>query len=337
MTRQDLARLPKAELHIHIEGTLEPELAFTLAERNGVRLPHPDVASLRAGYEFEDLQSFLDLYYSCMRVLRTREDFADLAAAYLERAAADGVAHVELFFDPQVHAGNGIAPDTVIDGLLDGLADARERHGITGGLILCFVRDMSVESAQQMLESVAHRAGDLLGVGLDSAEVGYPPSLFEGVFARAAELGLHRVAHAGEEGPPEYVVQALDLLGAERIDHGLRAIEDPPLVARLAADGVPLTMCPLSNVRLKAVSSLAEHPLPALLEAGVRVTINSDDPAYFGGYVGDNYARVAETFGWDAATLAAVARNAVEASFAGEGRKAELGRAIDAWVADVMG
>jgi len=323
--------LPKAELHLHIEGTLEPELAFALAERNGVDLPYPDVAALRAAYEFGDLQSFLDLYYACMTVLRTRRDFDDLATAYLERAHEDGVAHVEMFFDPQVHAGNGVAIDDVIDGLSDALSRARASYGITGGLILCFVRDRSVESARATLESIAHRAGNLLGVGLDSAEVGYPPVLFRDVFARAAELGLHRVAHAGEEGPAAYVVEALDELGAERIDHGIRAAESPELLRRLAAERIPLTVCPLSNVRLRAVPSLAEHPLPALMAAGVIVTINSDDPAYFGGYVGENYERTAEALGLDAATMAGLARASVTASFAHEARVRELLAAIDAW------
>lgn len=329
---KDLASLPKAELHLHIEGTLEPELAFELAERNGVSIPFSDVAALRTAYEFDDLQSFLDLYYACMTVLRTRSDFTALATAYLRRAHADGVAHVEMFFDPQVHVGNGVAVDDVIDGLLDGLAAANRQWGMTGGLIMCFLRDQSVASAHATLDSVAHRVHDLLGVGLDSAEVGYPPSLFESVFARAGELSLHRVAHAGEEGPPEYVIEALDLLHVERIDHGIRAIEDPALVARLAADRTPLTVCPLSNVRLQAVPRLEDHPLPQLIAAGVVVTINSDDPSYFGGYVGDNYSRVAATFDWTRHDAAARAADSVTASFADEARKAELLAEIDAWV-----
>jgi len=319
----DLRALPKAELHIHVEGTLEPELAFELARRNGVELPFASVDELRARYDFSDLQSFLDLYYACMAVLRTRADFADLALAYLERAHADGVRHAELFFDPQVHAGNGVEVDAVIDGLLDALRVARERWGITGGLIMCFVRDLPVESAEALLESVAHRAGDLLGVGLDSAEVGYPPALFRDVYARAAELGLRLVAHAGEEGPADYVREALDVLRVERVDHGIRAIEDPELVERLVAERIPLTVCPLSNVRLRAVEGLDSHPLRALLEAGVVATINSDDPAYFGGYAGDNYAALAEV-GFGADELAALAANSIEASFADADRKREL-------------
>ncbi|MDM4763898.1 adenosine deaminase [Galbitalea sp. SE-J8] len=329
MTR--IATLPKAELHLHVEGTLEPELAFALAARNGVDLGFADVDALRAGYEFDDLQSFLDLYYACMTVLRERRDFAELATAYLERAHVDGVQHAELFFDPQVHAANGVAIDDVIDGLLDALRDAAGRFGMSGGLILCFVRDQSVDSAAATLEAVAHRAGDLLGVGLDSAEVGYPPALFAGVFARAAELGLHRVAHAGEEGPPAYVVEALDALGAERIDHGIRSIEDPALLARLAASGVPLTVCPLSNVRLRAAPTIGEHPLRRLLAAGVQVTINSDDPAYFGGYVADNYRAVADAFALDDDELARLAAASVRASFAAPERKRELLDAVQAW------
>ncbi|WP_062464413.1 adenosine deaminase [Demequina soli] len=318
--------LPKAELHLHVEGTLEPQLAFALAQRNGVALPFASVEDLRARYDFTDLQSFLDLYYACMAVLRTRKDFADLAAAYLARAHADGVRHVEMFFDPQVHLGNGIDVDTVIDGLRDALDDARVRYGMTGGLILCFVRDLPVDSARAVLESVAHRAGDLIGVGLDSAEVGYPPHLFAEVYARAAELGLRRVAHAGEEGPAAYVTESLDVLGVERIDHGIRCLEDPALVERLARERIPLTVCPLSNVRLRAVDAIEAHPIRALLDAGVVATVNSDDPAYFGGYVGDNYAALALT---DAEAVL-LARNSIEASFASDARKAELLAALEA-------
>lgn len=328
-----LMALPKAELHLHIEGTLEPELAFALAERNGVTLPYADVAELRSRFAFTDLQSFLDLYYACMQVLRTRADFADLATAYLDRAHAQGVRHAELFFDPQVHVANGVAVDDVIDGLLDGLRAEGGRNGTTGGLILCFLRDQPVESAAATLESVAHRAGDLLGVGLDSAEVGYPPSLFVDVFARARELGLRCVAHAGEEGPPAYVAEALDLLHVERIDHGVRVLEDPALSARVARERVPLTVCPLSNVRLGGVPTLAEHAVPAMLAAGLTVTLNSDDPAYFGGYVGDVFVGVRDELGIGEDVLADLARASVRASFATEGRQAEILAEIDAWQA----
>lgn len=333
MTVEALRSLPKAELHLHIEGTLEPELAFELARRNGVTLPFASVEDLRLRYDFDDLQSFLDLYYACMAVLRTADDFRDLALAYLERAHADGVRHAELFFDPQVHAGNGVSVDAVMDGLLEGLRIAGERFGMTGGLILCFLRDLPAASAMETLESVAGRAGDLLGVGLDSAEVGHPPVLFADVFARAAELGLRLVAHAGEEGPAAYVREALDTLHVERIDHGIRAAEDDALVEELARRRVPLTVCPLSNVRLKAVPDLAAHPLRRLFDAGVVVTLNSDDPAYFGGYVAANFAAVAGE-GFTVDEQATMARNSIVASFAPDGRKAELLAKLDAWVAD---
>lgn len=329
----DLLTLPKAELHLHIEGTLEPELAFELAQLNGVSLPFDGVADLRSRFEFTDLQSFLDLYYACMQVLRTRADFAALATAYLDRAHAQGVRHAELFFDPQVHEGNGVAVDDVIAGLLDGLRTAHERHGMTGGLILCFLRDQPVASAMRMLESVAPRAGDLLAVGLDSAEADYPPSLFAEVFARARDLGLRTVAHAGEEGPAAYVEQALDLLRVSRVDHGVRVLEDPALVERMARSRVPLTVCPLSNVRLGGVDTLADHPLPGLLAAGLTVTLNSDDPAYFGGYVGDTFVAVRDAFGFSEEVLAGLAANSVRASFAEAHRKLELLAQIEAWLA----
>ena len=332
MTSRDLRTLPKAELHLHIEGTLEPELAFSLAARNGVDLPFTDIDDLRTRYDFTDLQSFLDVYYACMAVLRTEQDFTDLAVAYLERAAADGVHHVEMFFDPQVHAANGVAVGTVIDGLRAGLDIAAERLGITGGLIVCIVRDQPVASAEALLDEIAPRAHELLGIGLDSAEVGYPPALFEGVFRRAAELGLHRVAHAGEEGPAAYVWEALRVLEVERVDHGIRSIDDPELLAHLAEHRVPLTICPLSNVRLRAVPELAAHPLRRLVDAGVVVTINSDDPSYFGGYIGDNYAAVA-SLGFDTAELAQLAENSITASFADATRKADLIARVRAWAA----
>jgi adenosine deaminase len=327
---------PTAELHLHVEGTLEPELVFELAERNGVQLPYAGIEDLRSRYAFTDLQSFLDLYYACTAVLRTRRDFHDLAAAYLERAAADGVRHVEMSFDPQAHTTRGVPVDDVIDGLLDALRDARVRHGISGGLILSFLRDRPVEEAMATLESVAGRAHDLLAVGLDSAEVGYPPSLFVDVFARARELGLHAVAHAGEEGPPSYVVEALDLLRVERVDHGVRCLEDPPLVDRIVAERIPLTVCPLSNVRLGVVGSLDDHALPELLARGVLVTVNSDDPAYFGGYLGENLHQLRRTHALDDDAVALLARNSIEASFLPDGRRAELLAAVDAWRASAL-
>ncbi|MEU3251560.1 adenosine deaminase [Streptomyces sp. NPDC006997] len=281
--------LPKAELHLHIEGTLEPELAFELAARNGVELPYADTDAIRAAYDFDDLQSFLDLYYALMAVLRTERDFADLADAYLARAAAQGVRHAEVFFDPQAHLARGVSMGTVVEGLWRALGASETRHGVSTRLIMCFLRDESAESAMDTLTAAKPYLDRVTGVGLDSAEVGHPPAKFREVYEAAAALGLRRVAHAGEEGPPEYVTEALDILGVERIDHGLRCLEDPGLVARLVRDRVPLTVCPLSNVRLRAVPDLAAHPLPAMLDAGLMCTVNSDDPAYFGGYADDNF------------------------------------------------
>ncbi|MFF9378612.1 adenosine deaminase [Streptomyces griseoluteus] len=307
--------LPKAELHLHIEGTLEPELAFRLAQRNGVELSYADTEALRHAYRFEDLQSFLNLYYELMAVLRTERDFEELADAYLARAAAQGVRHAEIFFDPQAHLARGVEMGTVIEGLWRALGRSEETHGVSTKLIMCFLRDESAESALATLDAAGPYLDRITGVGLDSAEVGNPPEKFREVYEAAAALGLRRVAHAGEEGPPEYVVQALDLLGVERIDHGLRSVEDPALVERLVRDRVPLTLCPLSNVRLRTVDTLADHPLPAMLEAGLMCTVNSDDPAYFGGYAGDNFTAVQQTLGLSEDRLRELARNSFLASF----------------------
>ncbi|MCL2419812.1 MAG: adenosine deaminase, partial [Conexibacteraceae bacterium] len=278
----EIRALPKAELHLHIEGTLEPGLAFELAERNGIELRFPSVEALTRAYDFADLQSFLNLYYECTAVLRRPADFTDLADAYLQRAAQDGVKHVEMFFDPQAHTSRGVPIDDVVAGLRAAIQAAPQRHGVSVMLIACFLRDRPVAEAMATLESLVPYRDVVQGVGLDSAEVGYPPSAFRELFAAAEELGLRKVAHAGEEGPPAYVWEALDVLGVERVDHGIRAVEDAALLRRLAADQVPLTVCPLSNVRLRCVDSLEQHPLPLLLDAGVLTTINSDDPAYFG-------------------------------------------------------
>ncbi|MEU6771312.1 adenosine deaminase [Streptomyces sp. NPDC046759] len=307
--------LPKAELHLHIEGTLEPELAFELAARNGVELPYPDTDALRKAYQFEDLQSFLDLYYELMAVLRTEQDFADLANAYLARAAAQGVRHAEIFFDPQAHLARGVPMGTVVEGLWRALGSSEHNHGISTRLILCFLRDESAQSALETLEAARPYLDRITGVGLDSAEVGHPPVKFREVFEAAAALGLRRVAHAGEEGPPAYITEALDVLGVERVDHGLRCVEDPALVERLVRERIPLTLCPLSNVRLRTVDTLADHPLPAMLDAGLLCTVNSDDPAYFGGYVGDNFAAVRQTLGLTEDRLRELARNSFLASF----------------------
>lgn len=310
-----LMPLPKAELHLHIEGTLEPELAFELAARNGVRLPYGDTGELSKAYEFEDLQSFLNLYYELMAVLRTEQDFADLANAYLARAAAQGVRHAEIFFDPQAHTKRGVALGTVVEGLWRALGSSAANHGISTRLIMCFLRDDSAESAMETLRAAEPYLDRITGVGLDSAEVGHPPVKFREVYEAAARLGLRRVAHAGEEGPPAYITEALDVLGVERVDHGLRCMEDPALVERLVRERVPLTLCPLSNVRLRTVDTLADHPLPAMLDAGLMCTVNSDDPAYFGGYAGDNFDAVRSTLGLDRERLRELARNSFLASF----------------------
>ncbi|MEV5526081.1 adenosine deaminase [Streptomyces prunicolor] len=307
--------IPKAELHLHIEGTLEPELAFALAARNGVELPYADTEELRKAYLFEDLQTFLNLYYELMAVLRTERDFEDLANAYLARAAAQGVRHAEIFFDPQAHIARGVDMGTVVEGLWRALGSSETNHGISTRLILCFLRDESADSALETLGAAKLYLDRITGIGLDSAEVGHPPVKFREVYEAAAALGLRRVAHAGEEGPPAYITEALDVLGVERIDHGLRCMEDAELVARLARDRIPLTLCPLSNVRLRAVDVLAEHPLPAMLDAGLLCTVNSDDPAYFGGYAGDNFDAVREALGLTEERLRELARNSFLASF----------------------
>jgi adenosine deaminase len=307
--------LPKAELHLHLEGTLEPELAFELATRNGVELPFADVAGLRRAYPFGDLQSFLDLLYTCMTVLRTAEDFHDLAAAYLARARADGVVRAEVFFDPQEHTARGVALAEVVSGLRRAADECAEAGGPAVALIACAVRHRGPDAALAMVESLEPHRDAIAGLGLDSTELGHPPSQFTAAFEAAATLGFHRVAHAGEEGPPEFIWEAIDVLGVERVDHGVRCAEDPALVRRLATDGTPLTMCPLSNVQLKVVPDLAAHPLPRLLDAGVRVTVNSDDPAYFGGYVADNYVAVAEAFAMSEPEVAALARMSLDSAF----------------------
>ncbi|MCH0568207.1 adenosine deaminase [Streptomyces sp. MUM 136J] len=307
--------IPKAELHLHVEGTLEPELAFELAARNGVRLRYADTGELRAAYRFEDLQSFLDLYYELLSVLRTEQDFADLADAYLARAAAQGVRHAEIFFDPQAHTRRGVDIGTVVEGLWRALGGSEQNHGVSTRLILCFLRDESADSAMETLLAARPHLDRITGVGLDSAEAGHPPATFREVYEAAAALGLRRVAHAGEEGPPAYITEALDVLGVERVDHGLRCLEDPALVERLVRERVPLTLCPLSNVRLRVVDTLAEHPLPALLDAGLLCTVNSDDPAYFGGYAGDTFDAVRDTLHLTEDRLRELARNSFLASF----------------------
>lgn len=316
MSPADLARtIPKAELHLHIEGSLEPELIFALAKRNGVSLPVARVEALRAAYAFTDLQSFLDIYYAGASVLLHEADFYDMAWAYFERAHADQVVHAELFFDPQTHTERGVPMAAVIDGLSRACGDAQQKLGISAALILCFLRHLSEADAFATLEAALPHRAQFIGVGLDSSELGHPPEKFERVFARARELGLHVVAHAGEEGPPEYMWQAIDLLKVERIDHGVACLQDPLLVAELAHTRLPLTVCPLSNLKLCVVKDLREHPLKRMLDAGLCVTVNSDDPAYFGGYMNANFVQTVEALGLTREEVITLANNSFEASF----------------------
>ncbi|MBV8685389.1 MAG: adenosine deaminase [Alphaproteobacteria bacterium] len=328
-----IAGLPKAELHIHIEGSLEPELMFELARRNRVAIPFASVEEVRAAYSFSNLQDFLDIYYQGANVLLHEEDFRDLAVAYFDRAAADAVTHAEIFFDPQTHTDRGVAFDTVVRGLLAGMDEARERHGLTSKLILCFLRHLDEDAAFATLRKAEPWLERIEAVGLDSSEVGHPPSKFARVFAAAAERGLKRVAHAGEEGPPEYVREALDILRVDRLDHGNRSLEDPALVDRLAREGMTLTVCPLSNLKLCGVKDMAEHPLDRMLALGLRATVNSDDPAYFGGYVNDNYRAVAAARRLSRDQLATLARNSFLGSFLGESEKAARIARLDAYLA----
>jgi len=330
---QFACRMPKAELHVHIEGTLEPALVFALARRNGIRVPYADEAALAAAYDFDSLQSFLDLYYACADVLRTADDFRDLMLAYLERAAADNVIHAEIFFDPQTHTTRGIPIGTVISGLLAGMAAGEARWGIDASLILCFLRHLSEEDGFATLAEAEPYLDDFAGFGLDSSEKGNPPARFARLFERCRALGKPVVAHAGEEGPPEYISQALALLGAQRIDHGVRAVEDPAILARLIHEGIALTVCPLSNIRLCVYPAMEQHSLAGLLAAGAKVTINSDDPAYFGGYMNDNVRAVQAAFAFDAKVWYQLARNSFEASFADAAKKTEWIKRLDACVA----
>jgi len=310
-----VAASPKAELHLHIEGTLEPELAFAIGRRNGVALPYPDPATMRRAYAFSDLQSFLDIYYAAAAVLLHEQDFFDLAWAYLVRAKADNVVRAEIFFDPQTHTARGVPFETVVGGLARAVERARTELGVSAALIMCFLRHLTEREAFETLEQATPFREQFIGVGLDSGERGNPPEKFTGVFATCRALGLHAVAHAGEEGPPASITGALDALGAERIDHGVRCLEDPAVVARLVRERVPLTVCPFSNVRLRVVDRLADHNLPALLAAGLRASVNSDDPAYFGGYLGDNFRGVLGSLPLSAADAYRLLRNSLESSF----------------------
>ena len=333
MTDHDfIIGLPKAELHLHIEGSLEPELMFALAERNRIAIPFASVEEVRAAYAFSNLQDFLDIYYAGANVLQTEQDFRDLAVAYFDRAAADGVVHAEIMFDPQTHTDRGIAFGTVVTGLLAGMADAQARHGMTSKLILSFLRHLDEEAAFATLAAAEPWFDRIDAVGLDSSELGHPPEKFARVFAAARAKGLRLVAHAGEEGPPDYVWQALDLLDIDRLDHGNRSLEDPVLTARLARTGMTLTVCPLSNLKLCVVSDMAEHPIDRMLKAGLRATINSDDPAYFGGYIADNYRAAAEARGLDRDDLALLARNSFLGSFLPDDVVAAHLETLDAYV-----
>ena len=326
--------LPKAELHIHLEGSLEPEMLIRLAARNCVAIPFRSVEEVRSAYRFDDLQDFLDIYYQGMNVLRTEEDFYDLTMAYLERAAADGTVHVEVFYDPQAHTGRGIPFSTVTDGVLTGLADGRDRFGISSLLIMCILRHLPEEDGFDALRQAERYIADgrISGLGLDSTERGNPPGKFRHLFATARRAGLKLVAHAGEEGPAGYVAEAVDQLRIDRIDHGNRALEDPALVRRLAKRGIPLTVCPLSNLRLRGVDTLERHPLKRMLDAGLKVTVNSDDPAYFGGYLLDNFVAVAGALELSGPELVTLARNSVEGSFLDGPARAETLRRIDCTV-----
>ncbi|WP_422622300.1 adenosine deaminase [Rhodoferax ferrireducens] len=310
-----LRTIPKAELHIHIEGSLEPELMFALAQRNGVSIAYPDVASLRAAYVFDNLQSFLDIYHAGTLVLRTEQDFYDMTHAYLARAAADNVLHAEIFFDPQTHTAHGVSADVVINGLYRACVDARVEFDMNASLILCFLRHLSEQEAFECLEQALPHLDKLVGVGLASSEMGHPPEKFARVFARARELGLRLVAHAGEEGPPAYIWSALDVLKVERIDHGVQAVKDPLLMARLARDRIALTVCPLSNLKLRVFPTLAAHNLGRLLDAGIVATVNSDDPSYFGGYINQNFTQTFAALGLTAQHAYQLAHNSFEASF----------------------
>jgi len=310
-----IERLPKAELHLHIEGSLEPEMLFDLAARNGVAIPFASAEEVRTAYSFSNLQDFLDIYYQGMSVLLTEQDFFDLTWAYLARAAADNVRHVEIFFDPQGHTMRGVGFTTVLNGIEAAFKRAQAELGITYRLIMCFLRHLSEEDAFATLAMAEPHLERIHGVGLDSSELGHPPSKFARVFARARALGLHVTAHAGEEGPPEYVREALDLLKVERIDHGNRALEDAELTQRIAAAAITLTVCPLSNLRLCVIGEMAQSPVQRMLDAGLKVTINSDDPAYFGGYVNDNFRTVAEALDLGPAQIVELARNSFTGSF----------------------
>lgn len=336
VTSSFITALPKVELHLHIEGSLEPELMVELAGRNRIEIPFGSVSEVEEAYKFNNLQDFLDIYYQGMNVLQTERDFEDLTAAYLDRVASQNVRHVEIFFDPQGHTDRGVSFETVVTGITRALESGQARHGITYRLILCFLRHLTEESALATLEQATPFASLIHGVGLDSSEQGFPPSLFKLAFARAGELGWFKVAHAGEEGPPEYVWEALKDLGVARVDHGNRALEDDSLITELVTRRIPLTVCPLSNLKLCVVDDMRQHPLRRMLDLGLCATVNSDDPSYFGGYMNENFEAVATALDLDGSHLLQLTRNAVSASFADEDRKEALFEELDAFAASQL-
>ena len=327
-----IAGLPKAELHLHIEGTFEPELMFKLAERNNITLPYESVEALHKAYDFNELQDFLDIYYQGMNVLRSEQDFYDLTWAYLEKVAAQNVRHVEIFFDPQGHVDRGISFETALNGIYSALQQGEQEFDISFGIIMCFLRHLSEDDAFKTLELALPHKDKIIGVGLDSSEVGHPPSKFERVYAKAREEGFHSVAHAGEEGPPEYIWEALDLLKVERIDHGNTCLQDDALVARIVKEQIPLTVCPLSNTKLCVVDDMKNHPLPEMLKRGIKATINSDDPAYFGGYLNENYQAISPLLGDNKEALAALARNSFTSAFISDEAKQGFLAEVDAYL-----
>lgn len=331
VSEQFIRELPKVELHLHIEGSLEPELMFELAQRNGIALPFADVEAVRRAYDFGNLQDFLDIYYQGMNVLRTAQDFYDLTWAYFERIAAQNVMHAELFFDPQGHTERGVAFETVLDGLTRAMRDAEDDLGVSSKLIMCFLRHLSEDAAFKTLEQALPYKDRIIGVGLDSSEKGHPPSKFARVFEKARQEGFLIVAHAGEEGPPEYVTEALDILKVDRIDHGNRLLEDAALTERVAAAGIALTVCPLSNLKLCVVKDMKDHPLKKMLDLGLKATVNSDDPSYFGGYMTENFLAVAKALDLNADHLLTLTRNGIEASFLSDAEKSALFDRVDAF------
>ncbi len=327
-----IENMPKAELHLHIEGTFEPELMFEIAQRNNIDLPYADVEALRKAYDFSQLQDFLDIYYQGMNVLQKEQDYYDLTWAYLQRIYAQNVIHTEIFFDPQGHTSRGVAFETALNGIYRALEAGQKELGISFGLIMCFLRHLDADDAMATLEQALPHKDKIIGVGLDSSELGHPPEKFTEVFKKAKEEGFLIVAHAGEEGPPDYVYQALDLLKVDRIDHGNRALEDKALTKRIADEGIALTVCPLSNLKLCVVDDLKNHPMREMLQAGLKATMNSDDPAYFGGYMNENYIQLAEALRLTQEEIVTLARNGFEAAFVSDERKQVMLSNLDAFV-----